>query len=483
MNAIVFVLQGCPLAAIGAYGNEWVVTPNLDQLAAEGIVLDQLISVYPYPIQARNSWRSGQFPWARPQSPEASSHENHSQDLLSLLKAAGVRTILLNHCRPSHPLPTDFLRGWDEIHSVPPIAGDESPADSLISALPTILASLPTSSPWLLWIESDRLLPPWHIPQAVFELYIENLLEEDKESPHSASSEVDSSEELGEEPRSDELADDEHAAATHVEDRHEAENSFEVQNSFDEEDGNQIDNTRNEASCSDRIEPWTDPPAGWFDTEDFASWELLHRSFDSAITSWDADFGRVVQLLKEAGLDQSAHWLLTSDYGFPLGEHGIIGRFRPWLHEERVHLPCIIRLAGAAEAGRRVPSLTQPVDLMPTLATWLGRSVASGDGNGIDLTPLLLGQVPAIRTEAISMLAEETGEEWSIRTSDWAYLSPRSQNPDDEEEPRPPQLYAKPADRWEQNNQCLRESSRADAFAERLQAVIGPGSSATNQSP
>ena len=65
-------------------------------------------------------------------------------------------------------------------------------------------------------------------------------------------------------------------------------------------------------------------------------------------------------------------WLLTSDFGYPLGEHGQIGRYRPWLHEEMVHLPLMLRLPGAAEAGRRVPAFTQPPDLYATVLEAFG---------------------------------------------------------------------------------------------------------------
>jgi hypothetical protein len=463
MNAIVFVLQGCPLAKIGAYGNEWVVTPHLDQLAAEGIVLDQHISDCPEPIQARRAWRSGRFPWFR-SSAEVSQGDGGA-DLLACLKAAGVKTILLNHNRPCHPLPAEFLLGWDEIHTVPPVDEDESPADALLRHLPAILASLPNGSPWLLWIETDRFLPPWHVPKTVFRLYLENLLDDDDEPETSAAVDAGNDEHSSRDGTATDTREDDGSES----DGHPVTEAQIPET--DAEEGQSGHDGEEDSSLAD-IEPWTDPPEGWFDADDLASWELLHRSFDSAITSWDADFGRVMQLLKSSGLDQSAHWLLTSDYGFPLGEHGIIGRFRPWLHEERVHLPCMIRLAGAAEAGRRIPTLTQPVDLMPTLAGWLGVAEIPGDRDGIDLMPLLHGKRSAIRTEAITILSEETGEEWAIRTADWAYLLPRSQNPAEDDEVRSPQLYAKPADRWERNNLSSRELSRSEAFAERLQTII-----------
>ncbi|HEX3316345.1 MAG TPA: sulfatase-like hydrolase/transferase [Gemmataceae bacterium] len=47
MKILVVELVGCNLAYLGCYGNEWVATPNLDRLAAEGIVFDQHFSGSP----------------------------------------------------------------------------------------------------------------------------------------------------------------------------------------------------------------------------------------------------------------------------------------------------------------------------------------------------------------------------------------------------------------------------------------------------
>ena len=40
MNVIVVVCNSLHLGFLGAYGNAWIETPNLDRLASEGIVFD-----------------------------------------------------------------------------------------------------------------------------------------------------------------------------------------------------------------------------------------------------------------------------------------------------------------------------------------------------------------------------------------------------------------------------------------------------------
>lgn len=41
MHVVVVNVHGCHLGYLGCYGNEWVATPNLDRLAAHGVVFDQ----------------------------------------------------------------------------------------------------------------------------------------------------------------------------------------------------------------------------------------------------------------------------------------------------------------------------------------------------------------------------------------------------------------------------------------------------------
>src|SRR5262245_27057154 len=162
MKAVVFVLRGCPAGWLGAYGNEWVATPNLDRLAAESGVFDRHVRDRPDPEAAPAAWLGG------PRLAEARG-------------APKRRTVLF---RASHP-DTDgadwFYAGWGEVFDARPLEEDKSPLDALIRSLPALLdrpADVPDS---LLWVEIDRLIPPWDVPQDVFEAYLED--EEELEPP------------------------------------------------------------------------------------------------------------------------------------------------------------------------------------------------------------------------------------------------------------------------------------------------------------
>src|SRR5260370_1450940 len=47
MKFLAIVASGLPLGYVGCYGNEWIATPTLDRLAAEGIVFDQHFADHP----------------------------------------------------------------------------------------------------------------------------------------------------------------------------------------------------------------------------------------------------------------------------------------------------------------------------------------------------------------------------------------------------------------------------------------------------
>lgn len=401
MKTVVFVLGGCPAGWLGGYGNEWAAGPNLDRLAADGVVFDRHVADNPDPAAARRAWRAGRHQY-RPTPPPAGG--GVAPDLLSILAARGVHTALVRANRPAHDAPPDFYAGWGEVFDARPDPAGSRSAE-LTEALPGVLDRLSRLPDWLLWVETDRLLPPWEVPQDVFEVYVEELFED-----------------------ADQPADVE------------------------------------------ALTPWTDPPVGRIDRDDVAAWELLHRTFAAAVTTFDADLGRVFDLLRDRGLDRDAAWVLTADYGFPLGEHGVVGPARPWLHEEAVHVPLVVRLPAAAGAGRRVAALTQPADLMPTLLGLYGVEPPPGlDGH--DLRPLWDWEAQAVRPHAVSGWTVGSAAEWAIRTPEWALLVPAAPHPDDG--PRPPMLFEKPEDRWEVNDLRPRHLELAEELEATLRQAIG----------
>src|SRR5581483_5044309 len=90
-------------------------------------------------------------------------------------------TVLVRHTRPANDAHAEFYAGWEELFDARPDPADPSPADALLRVLPAALDRLADAADWLLWVEIDRLTPPWNVPQAVFDVYVEELIEDGEE--------------------------------------------------------------------------------------------------------------------------------------------------------------------------------------------------------------------------------------------------------------------------------------------------------------
>jgi arylsulfatase A-like enzyme len=155
---------------------------------------------------------------------------------------------------------------------------------------------------------------------------------------------------------------------------------------------------------------------------------------------------------------------VTARSGLPLGEHGMIGTPRPLLHDELVHVPLLLRLPGGAHAGTRIGALTQPLDLLPTFLESLGDAIPSMQGKS--LWPLLRGEVDAVRPFAASGLRVGAEETWLMRSPEWALHVPI------EKPEHSPQLFVKPADRWEVNDLYQQQIELAEPMAATLREFV-----------
>jgi arylsulfatase A-like enzyme len=206
-------------------------------------------------------------------------------------------------------------------------------------------------------------------------------------------------------------------------------------------------------------DPVTTPESDRVTPDDDSTWHRLHNSFAAAVTSFDAELEVLIEVLRERSLDQTAAWVLTSGYGWPLGEHGAIGPAGSRMHTELVHLPLVVRLPKADQAMRRVSTFTQSPDLAPTLHDLFGlRTTASS------LLPLATGSMQTGRPVVRSASIRQTHTERAIRTPEWTFL------PAVPEAGEAPRLYRKPDDVWEVNDLAPRHPDECD----RLAALLDP---------
>jgi hypothetical protein len=226
-----------------------------------------------------------------------------------------------------------------------------------------------------------------------------------------------------------------------------------------------------EEESEESIEPLLSPTPGLLASADETIFLQLQRTYATAVSQFDRQVGEFLQELQQDNLYDSMMIIVTTDRGFPLGEHGLIGDSRPWLHEEVVHVPLIVRMPSAANAGARISALTQPIDLMPTLLEALELSPV--DCHGSSLLPLIRGDKEQIRDLACSGLEIGRELEYSLRTADWALLVPQDIGSGGLQPPlREQQLYVKPDDRWEVNNVLQHHLEFAEQLEQALRVFV-----------
>jgi arylsulfatase A-like enzyme len=113
----------------------------------------------------------------------------------------------------------------------------------------------------------------------------------------------------------------------------------------------------------------------------------------------DANLGRVLAHVKERGQYDDTLIIFTSDHGDELGDHYLCNK--SGYFDEAVHVPLIVRdpdPAAATTRGAQVDAFTEAVDIMPTILDWIGQEIPQRI-DGASLLPFLRGGVAGWREE------------------------------------------------------------------------------------
>lgn len=85
--------------------------------------------------------------------------------------------------------------------------------------------------------------------------------------------------------------------------------------------------------------------------------------YDTEVALMDAQFGRLLDALREQGVEDNTVVVFTSDHGEAFGEHGSF--YHETLYGEELRSPLIIRVPGGQRAVARAPVST--IDITPTI--------------------------------------------------------------------------------------------------------------------
>lgn len=162
----------------------------------------------------------------------------------------------------------------------------------------------------------------------------------------------------------------------------------------------------------DAHEPW-DPPQEYIDlygepydgpepylpaygSSDYLTERELQRMrtlYAAELTMVDRWLGRFMQRATDLGLMDNTLFVLLSDHGVGLGEHGFTGKLSSELYPELVDVPFLIRHPEGKSAGETSNYFASTHDVSPTILGTLGIDPPK-PLDGQDLTPLLAGEEP-----------------------------------------------------------------------------------------
>jgi len=104
----------------------------------------------------------------------------------------------------------------------------------------------------------------------------------------------------------------------------------------------------------------------------------------------DAQVGRMLEALERSGQADRTIVIFMADHGEMLGDHGIYLK-GPYFYDPAIRVPLIVGCPGFVPAGRRSDALIELVDLAPTLLEAAGLDRYAGM-HGRSLWPMLTGQ-------------------------------------------------------------------------------------------
>jgi iduronate 2-sulfatase len=96
----------------------------------------------------------------------------------------------------------------------------------------------------------------------------------------------------------------------------------------------------------------------------------LKHGYYASVSYIDAQIGRLLDGLKEQGLDENTIVILWGDHGWKLGEHGMWCKHTQF--ELDNHVPMLIKVPGQKSAGSKTDALVEFVDIYPSLCELAG---------------------------------------------------------------------------------------------------------------
>jgi arylsulfatase A-like enzyme len=159
----------------------------------------------------------------------------------------------------------------------------------------------------------------------------------------------------------------------------------------------------------------------WRDSDD--SYQDAIKNYNQLIHGVDYALGMIRKSLKEQGVDDNTIIIFTSDNGYSCGAHNFGGKVLPY--EEASKSPLIIYDPRLSKEKRGVTreKVTGNIDMAPTILSLAGLPIPK-NMDGENLIPLIKDE-KGIKRETIALLnmwGNDEIQEMSVVSKDWKYI-------------------------------------------------------------
>ncbi len=339
--------------SLGCMGNSIIQTPNIDQLAAEGVLFDQAFVTTAICMTNRACVFTGQYA-ARHRIWDFStalSPTQLEQSYLGQLKAAGYRTGFIGKWGVGHPRSAndilDFNRGFP---------GQSKYFEGDVRQKQGRHLTARMGDQALEFLEGCKADQPFHLSISF-------------KAPHCQDSYDIMSNQFPSDPAYADLYAD-ITIPPPVAGAHE----------FHDRMPDFLKNSMNRDRWAIRF-------------RSPARYQQSVKDYYRLISGVDAVVGRIRAALKQHGFDDNTIIVFTSDHGFFLGEYGFAGKWTP--HDVSIRVPLVIfDPTATSTAGTRRSEMALSLDMAPTILAFAG--VAAPDVmQGVNLRPLVQGNTPS----------------------------------------------------------------------------------------
>ncbi|MDF7797956.1 sulfatase-like hydrolase/transferase [Pontiellaceae bacterium B1224] len=366
MNVVVITTDQQRFDAVGAWGNDYMITPNMDRLVHEGVSFKNAYVCGSTCVSSRAAFYTGQF--AHNTGCYGFQEWAHNRSWVEDIRDAGYYTAAMGKV---HHNPPTAMMGYDErlyTENFPDLQKSYDDYANYLKAegQPSPMKILTQGGDWMdkHCSQAFPLEEKYHVDQFVGRMATRWIQDYNREEPFFLHIGFQGPHDPYDPPqRFLDMYEDRDVPLPH----------FDV-NGLDVRPGQykrfmEACNNPNRFDAAPHYGVWAVNLEG-MDDEAF---KRMRRHYYAKITGIDYQVGKILDMLEEKGLMDNTLIIFTSDHGDNLGDHELMYK---WLMtEQTVHVPLMIRLPGGARAGEVDEGLFTQMDVGPTILTALGLEV------------------------------------------------------------------------------------------------------------